>query len=133
MPARKNSSIRLHESEKSWLMRHGASMPNQIREDAEVLRRLGRPPKFSEKEWTLFYGILSGFAFDPAHTRALPAMLAVAIQDAEQDGGISEKWDLDIEALAAKVADLHPADAWALLDAVRQWWHEQNQAYEEET
>jgi hypothetical protein len=122
--AGKFTTVQIAQPERDWLARHGAKMPEQIREDLATLQALARPPQLSEGEWNLLRDILNSTHMDPGQVRRWPWLLAADVRDSAPDG-LAEKWAVDLEALARRLESLHPADAWAVVDSVRRWWAEQ--------
>ncbi|MBI4800617.1 MAG: hypothetical protein HY794_18155 [Desulfarculus sp.] len=119
--SRPQTTVYASPPEADWLKRHGASMAGQLREDIATLRNLGRAPALSEAEVNCLRDVLNSHYYTAELARSLPVILAAEVEDSAPDG-LAEKWGVDLEALAARLRALHPADAWALLEQVRMWW-----------
>ena len=130
MPPTPQTAFRLAQPEREWLTRLGKDMAGQLREDLATLQRLGRTPALSESEWGCLRDILNGTAYDPSLARSLPLILASEVEDSGPDG-MADRWGVDLAGLAARLRALHPADAWAVWNQVRDWWAAQRRGAED--
>jgi len=75
-------------------------------------------PDFSEAEASLIVDALNGTIF---HKETV-SLLWAEIEDASRSGGLAEKWQIDGASLLARLRDLTPFEALAVVDAVEQFW-----------
>ncbi len=124
------TSLTLDEDTRAFLTRAGRGATAQTREDLRVLAALRRSWRrrleISKEELDLLRDLLNGSLMPTEVAERMNLLLAMEVEDGEPDG-LSKKWGVDMAALAAKIRDAHPADAWALWDEVREWWVAQGQ------
>lgn len=89
----------------------------------EVIRRhRSVEDQFSEAELNALRDVANGWWAEPAATIA--GGLALELSDSLQDG-IAEKWEIDAQALLAKLRALPYADELALVAGIEAWWNKQ--------
>lgn len=88
---------------------------------AEIMRRAQIEKRFSEPEWNLLRDSLNGCYHQPA---SQIRHLWHGIEDSIELDGLAEKWEVDGEALLAKLRDLAFVDEVAVVEAVERWWIE---------
>lgn len=87
---------------------------------AETVRRhRGVEKRFSEAELNALRDVANGWIAEPAATIA--GGLAIELEDSLQDG-IAAKWEIDADALLAKLRALPYADELALVAGIEAWW-----------
>ncbi len=90
---------------------------------AEVIRRhRGVEKQFSEAEMNALRDVANGWIAEPAAT--IEGGLAMELEDSLPDG-IAEKWEIDADALLAKLRALPYADQLALVAGIEAWWNKQ--------
>lgn len=90
---------------------------------AETIRRhRGVEKQFSEAELNALRDVANGWIAEPAATIA--GGLAMELEDSMPDG-IAEKWEIDADALIAKLRALPYADQLALVAGIEAWWNNQ--------
>lgn len=86
----------------------------------EVIRRhRGVVDQFSAAELNALRDVCNGWAAEPATT--ISGGLAMELADSLPDG-IAEKWEIDADALLAKLRALPYADELALVAGIESWW-----------
>ena len=113
----------------SWIWRYGApkGVREQLEEDASVLRWVLETAaktlagRFNELEAHYLVGLLQSIKFDPKDLDDLPLLLADALLDAPPDyWGIGQQ--VDLEALAVRVSELSPIEAYTIVHLGRTIW-----------
>lgn len=90
---------------------------------AETVRRhRGVEKRFSEEELNALRDVANGWIAEPAATIA--GGLAIELEDSLPDG-IAAKWEIDADALLAKLRALPYADELALVAGIEAWWNKQ--------
>lgn len=90
---------------------------------AETVRRhRGVEKQFSDAELNALRDVANGWLAEPAATIA--GGLAMELEDSLQDG-IATKWEIDADALLAKLRALPYADELALVAGIEAWWNKQ--------
>ena len=75
-------------------------------------------PDFSEAEASLLVDALNGTIF---HKETV-SLLWANIEDAIRTDSLDQKWQIDGASLLARLRDLKPFEALAVVDAVEQFW-----------
>lgn len=88
----------------------------------EITRRQRVESKFSEAELNAFRDSCNGTLFEPA--QLIDGAILANFVDSEVDG-LYEKWDIDGQATAKKLAALSYTEQVALVEAIEQWWRTQ--------
>lgn len=82
----------------------------------EIMRRTKPWTKFSEAEIGIMRDACMSWLPDPATT--IFGGIAMEVEDSIPDG-LEKKWNVDVKALLAKLADLSPAEEVALVDYLK--------------
>lgn len=90
---------------------------------AEIMRRVQIEKRFAEAEWNLLRDSLNGTLNEPA---SQIRHLWHGIEDSIELDGLAEKWEVDGEALLAKLRDLSFVEEVAVVESVERWWIEKN-------
>jgi hypothetical protein len=87
----------------------------------EVIRRHRNvEDRFTEAEKNALRDVANGWLAEPAATIA--GGLALELSDSLPDG-VVEKWEIDAQALIAKLETLSYADELALVVSIESWWN----------
>lgn len=88
---------------------------------AEIMRRVQIEKRFTDAEWNLLRDSLNGVYKQPA---SQIARLWHGIEDSIELDGLADKWEVDGDALLAKLRDLQFVDEVAVVECVERWWIE---------
>jgi hypothetical protein len=88
---------------------------------AEIMRRAQIEKRFSEPEWNLLRDSLNGVYKQPA---SQIARLWHGIEDSIELDGLADKWEVNGEALLAKLRGLSFVEEVAAVESVERWWIE---------
>lgn len=88
----------------------------------EILRRTRAARQFSDAELNALRDCCNGTWFDPA--ALIDGAILANVADSREDG-LFEKWEIDGEALMAKLRALPFADQVAMVEDIEQWWRTQ--------
>jgi len=88
----------------------------------EILRRTRIEQRFSESELNALRDCCNGMVFEPA--ALIDGAILANFRDAAPDG-LYEKWGIDGESVAQRLASLSYPVQIALVESIEQWWRAQ--------
>ena len=127
----KTVTIRMEEELAATLEKEGDSLNRTIVENLKRLNRIRLVSEkelagiFTDNEWRFLFDSLNGVLIDDSMSCNVGVLIAHC-EDAERFEGTASRWDVNIEDVTAKIADLKGANIEALYDRVKRFWSKDN-------